>query len=288
MKSENMAVWINGKASSKEEIRKYKRTDFNYYTYSFVHKNARSKRFPQEYQYTLYTKKYFDENLKNSHLHFSNDTLKLAISEPGKEWKKVDNILSPKKGVDTIVSQIKGREGYNIHIKETKNEEITEPKSIQKIDTAEIAKYFKGVRFILKDGDNNCKIIIDKLYEELTKEEKGKFGGHIYLIPKPFKKKSPTQKEMDEFKNSKKYAIWIDGKNVPNEQLNKYKPKDIAHFSGSVVLKNARSKKFPQPFQYWFSTHKDFEESGMGDQVTKYPGDKIVITLVKKLKNKAD
>jgi hypothetical protein len=59
-----MAVWINGKVKTKEEIKKYKRTDFSYYTYSFVHKNARSKRFPQEYQYTLYTKEYFDENLK--------------------------------------------------------------------------------------------------------------------------------------------------------------------------------------------------------------------------------
>ena len=49
-----------------EDIKKYKRTDFSYYTYSFVHKNARSKRFPQEYQYTLYTKDYFEENLKNS------------------------------------------------------------------------------------------------------------------------------------------------------------------------------------------------------------------------------
>lgn len=124
MKIKNMAVWINGKATYKEEIKKYKRTDFSYYTYSFVHKNARSKRFPQEYQYTLYTKKYFDENLKNSHLHFSNDTLKMVISEAKKDWKKVDKILSPKKEVDTAVWYTKEKEAYNLYINEKKEKKI--------------------------------------------------------------------------------------------------------------------------------------------------------------------
>ncbi|WP_228778774.1 M56 family metallopeptidase [Flavobacterium sp. J49] len=117
MKTKNMAVWINGKTSSAAEIQKYKRTDFSHYTYSFVHKNARSKRFPQEYQYTLYTKKYFDENLKNSHLHFGNDTLKMVISNYKKN--KVDEILSKTTKPDTIVWQTKGKEGYNLYIKDT-------------------------------------------------------------------------------------------------------------------------------------------------------------------------
>jgi N-acetylmuramoyl-L-alanine amidase/beta-lactamase regulating signal transducer with metallopeptidase domain len=124
MKTKNMAIWINGKASNKEEIKKYKRTDFSYYTYSFVHKNARSKRFPQEYQYTLYTKKYFDENLKNNHLHFSNDTLKMVISEPEKEWKKVNKILNPKNEADTILWYTKEKEIYNLHINEKKEKKV--------------------------------------------------------------------------------------------------------------------------------------------------------------------
>jgi N-acetylmuramoyl-L-alanine amidase/beta-lactamase regulating signal transducer with metallopeptidase domain len=124
MKNKNMAVWINGKVTYKEEIKKYKRTDFSYYTYSFVHKNARTKRFPQEYQYTLYTKKYFDENLKNSHLHFSNDTLKMVISEAKKDWKKVDKILSPKKEVDTAVWYTKEKEGYNLYLNDKKEKKV--------------------------------------------------------------------------------------------------------------------------------------------------------------------
>jgi len=120
MKAKNMAVWINGKVSSKEEIKKYKRTDFNYYTYSFVHKNARSKRFPQEYQYTLYTKKYFDDNLKNSHLHFFNDTIRMVFSNKKDKFKKVADILSANKTkVDTIVWFTNSKDEYNVYIKDT-------------------------------------------------------------------------------------------------------------------------------------------------------------------------
>lgn len=120
MKTKNMAIWINHKLTSKEEIQKYKRTDFSHYTYSFVHKNARSKRFPQEYQYTLYTKKYFDENLKNSHLHYQNDTIKMTISNKKDKFNKVADILNPKKiKADTIVWFSNNKEEYNLYINDT-------------------------------------------------------------------------------------------------------------------------------------------------------------------------
>lgn len=120
MKTKNMAIWINHKLTTKEEIQKYKRTDFSHYTYSFVHKNARSKRFPQEYQYTLYTKKYFDENLKNSHLHYSNDTIKMVVSNKKDKFNKVSNLLNPKKiKADTIVWFSNTKEEYNLYINDT-------------------------------------------------------------------------------------------------------------------------------------------------------------------------
>jgi hypothetical protein len=132
MKTKNMAVWINGKVSSKEEIKKYKRTDFSYYTYSFVHKNARTKRFPQEYQYTLYTKKYFDENLKNSHLHFSNDTIKMTVSNKKDKFNKVADIISANKmKVDTIVWYTNNKEEYNVYI----NDSVKNEKNTKVIDT---------------------------------------------------------------------------------------------------------------------------------------------------------
>ena len=121
MKTKDMAVWINGKIKTKEDIKKYKRTDFSYYTYSFVHKNARSKRFPQEYQYTLYTKDYFEENLKNSHLHFSGDTIKIGYVKYETAMK---NVIAKKIKADTLSWYTEGNEGYNLYVNEKKDKKI--------------------------------------------------------------------------------------------------------------------------------------------------------------------
>ncbi|HRG19081.1 MAG TPA: M56/M15 family metallopeptidase [Flavobacterium lutivivi] len=121
MKTKDMAVWINGKIKTKEDIKKYSRTDFSYYTYSFVHKNARSKRFPQEYQYTLYTKDYFEENLKNSHLHFSGDTIKIGYVKYETAMK---NVIAKKIKADTLSWYTEGKEGYNLYVNEKKDKKI--------------------------------------------------------------------------------------------------------------------------------------------------------------------
>jgi len=158
MKIKNMAVWINGKVRSKEEIKQYKRTDFSYYTYSFVYKNARSKRFPQEYQYSLYTKKHFDENLKNSHLHFSGDTIKIGYVSYKSAMK---NAVIEKSKADTIVWYTKGKEGYNLYVNERKN------KKIIVIDAGH-----GGIDFGATKDDLNEK----KLMSEITKKIKAMYS----------------------------------------------------------------------------------------------------------------
>lgn len=55
------AIWIDGKAVDNNVLNNYKNTDFYNYSGSFVHKNARSKRFPQEHQYQLNTKEYIQK-----------------------------------------------------------------------------------------------------------------------------------------------------------------------------------------------------------------------------------
>ncbi|SHM81338.1 M56 family metallopeptidase [Polaribacter sp. KT 15] len=54
------AVWLDGKVVKNETLNNYKHTDFATYSNSFVYKNARSKRFPQENQANLETTKYFE------------------------------------------------------------------------------------------------------------------------------------------------------------------------------------------------------------------------------------
>jgi len=135
--------------------------------------------------------------------------------------------------------------------------------------------YFAGVIFNIKDYVAN--VTINKVYENLTTQEKQHYVKD-YLVPSPAQKKSPTQKEFQDFKNKSKYAIWIDGVNVDNKALNNYKPSDFASFWGSPVYKNARTKKHPQPFQYWLNTQAYFDKN-IKDQHKKYDGNYFSLTI---------
>ncbi len=55
------AVWIDSKPVDNSVLNKYKHTDFKSYSGSYVYNNARSKKFPQEHQYSLYTEEYVEE-----------------------------------------------------------------------------------------------------------------------------------------------------------------------------------------------------------------------------------
>ncbi|CAM1355704.1 M56 family metallopeptidase [Tenacibaculum ascidiaceicola] len=101
--------------------------------------------------------------------------------------------------------------------------------------------------YTTKDGRE-----ITKKISELTEEEKK-------ILPPPpppvkLKQKTLSNKLFQDFKNTKKYAIWIDGKAVNNNVLNSYKNTDFYNYTGSFVHKNARSKRFPQEYQYQLNT----------------------------------
>jgi len=123
MKKGNMAVWIDEKVKNKNEINKYNYTDIVHFNSSFVYKNARSKRFPQEYQYSLYTKEYFDKNLKNSHNHFSGDTIRIGISSRTKVKK-----YSTQSSDSIISSPTVKKEGIEI-------KKIEDKKEIEKLNS---------------------------------------------------------------------------------------------------------------------------------------------------------
>ncbi|MCU0349534.1 MAG: regulatory sensor-transducer, BlaR1/MecR1 family protein [Flavobacterium sp.] len=59
------AIWIDGVVVPNEKLMDYNVSDFVFSSESFVYKNARSERFPQEYQVSLYTEKGF-EKMKSS------------------------------------------------------------------------------------------------------------------------------------------------------------------------------------------------------------------------------
>ena len=130
-----------------------------------------------------------------------------------------------------------------------------EPSKQKSLTDSEIYKEYvnrKGFSIITdKDGKK-----IKKKFSELTDEEKKK------LPPPPplkSKKKVPAKKLIEDLKDIKKYALWIDGKMMKNEVLNNYRATDFSSHFVSFVNKNARSKRFPQNYQAHLSTHKYFE-----------------------------
>ena len=135
-------------------------------------------------------------------------------------------------------------------------------------------EYYAGVRIIFKDCSK--KTIINKRYEELTSEEKDKYVPDY--VPTPFIEKSPSKKEFESFKDSKKYAIWVNEKHVSNKKLDDFSPKEIVYFTGSPVKNNARSKKFSQPFQYHFYT-KDYFDKNLKNSWKKHGGKEIISTI---------
>ena len=135
--------------------------------------------------------------------------------------------------------------------------------------------YYAGVKIIVLNHDRVK--IVDKLYEQLTEEEKDQY---LFSVPKPVQKKQLTEKQFTDYKDKSKYAIWIDGKHVENKELNNYKPEDFAYYLGSSVSKNARSKAFPQPYQFTLYTPAYFDKT-LKYSHKKYGSDTYTVILGK-------
>ena len=181
------------------------------------------------------------------------------------------------------IQQTQGKTKKTETSKENIKDQSTSKQSIKsKKVTPE--SYFSGVRFIsykkgiqYNDTIIGVKedIIFDKKYTDFTEIEKKKNPTIriMTFIRKPKRKKSPTQEEIEEYKKSKTYAIWIDGESVPNSELDSYKPEEIAYLSGKMfITKKGRKGKYPQPFWCMFYTHEYFDNHKMGEQKRKYHG----------------
>lgn len=158
-----------------------------------------------------------------------------------------------------------------------------EPKVIKKTQqktaysTSDRDEYYSGVRVIIEDKAND--VSIDKKYEQLTAAEKNKY---IFDTPSRRNKKSPTAAQYEKMKDVSKSAVWIDENHVDNKTLDSYKPQDFSLFTGSLVHKNARSKSFPQQYQYHLYTDAYYVK-----HFTRYhyPGDVYRVNIAKEYKD---
>ncbi|MBC8753201.1 M56 family metallopeptidase [Kordia sp. YSTF-M3] len=110
--------------------------------------------------------------------------------------------------------------------------------------------YYKNVTFIFEDADGNK---VKKKYTELTNKQKE----NLRQPPKTPVARRPTAKLLNDWKDKKGFAIWLDGKVIDNTEISNH---DIVHYTGSRVAKNARSKRFPQLYQMRLYTTAGFED----------------------------
>lgn len=128
--------------------------------------------------------------------------------------------------------------------------------------------------WITKLNNNSSSIIIPvgtwerlvAIYDLMSEAQRNSVETHPFLqetiTPSLYKVKAsiPTSEQFESWKNEKEFAIWLDGRHISNTELNNYKINDIAHYIGSSVHSNAKSQKFPQPFQLNLYTKDGFNK----------------------------
>jgi len=132
--------------------------------------------------------------------------------------------------------------------------------------------FYKSTTFFIQDKNGNK---TKKMYSELTENEKSE-------LPEPLTvpvKKNPSSETFEGWKDSKKFAIWLDELHVPNSKLDGMEATQIVHVFSSRVHDNARSERFPQPYQVHLYTEAGFEKTfgPNSDFVTKPMGGTVTL-----------
>ena len=91
-------------------------------------------------------------------------------------------------------------------------------------------------------------------------------------------KKSPTQSQLNEWKDASKYGVWVDGKRITNADLGN--TSDYKYFTINKVYKNARQGS--QEFQVdlmtpaYYESHKKIQNPPTKEEVEKYLEQKVL------------
>ncbi|MFC5411802.1 M56 family metallopeptidase [Larkinella bovis] len=120
----------------------------------------------------------------------------------------------------------------------------------------------KVARIAQYDLNHKDRELADQLFRKMTKLQREKATRAWPFVPMPTRppRKSPSPEYFESLKDPQKFAIWIHGRPAQNSALNHYKASDFVYYSGSYVHKNARSKRFPQPYQMTLLTEAEYEK----------------------------
>jgi len=229
---------------------------------------------------TIYKGKTLDirainDKLKVNNVYYDVNSYARILNKITKHWTRNDyKLTTPELEIegcsqdflDTLDSEFRASDYYLITIQGIK--EAT-PKMMQEYRA--FIETYKKTKIIYGDKYNRAVIIYEEFMSDKQRALVEKYPSTLD-IPNVSKTKQnpPTRAQFEAYKDAKTYAIWIDGKHVPNSILEQYSVEDFVHHSGSIVHKNARSVKFPQPNQYHLYTKKGFEKTYKDSQVRNY------------------
>lgn len=120
---------------------------------------------------------------------------------------------------------------------------------------------YKGNDRVWKNSDLEK---MTKIYAQMSPSQKSsveKLPAMLSYEINEVKPIQPSKSQFEALKNKSEFAVWIDGKVIDNNVLEQYSREDFAHFNMSKVYKNARSERFPQPFQVSLFTKVGFEQT---------------------------
>ena len=149
--SKKYAIWIDEKVVSNSVLNNYSNADFSRFFVSFVYKNARSKRFPQEYQAHLTTNSFFKTRNEKRIQDFKNYKEKRKKDPTYRGVKKNQQVIYIKKSIEKPqVIEVREQQKTGFH----KNWFITidGQKYYYTFDRKErVARYYKNGRLVNLD-----------------------------------------------------------------------------------------------------------------------------------------
>lgn len=131
---------------------------------------------------------------------------------------------------------------------EDQNERTNPTLSLQK-DT-----YYRNATFFVEDEKGE---FIKKGYEELSKDEKS----YLLTPAKAPTLKFPTSEIFLEWRDSNKYAVWLDGLEVSNDKLAGIKASDVVFYFSTFFPSGQRTATHPQAYKVRLFTSEGFEKT---------------------------
>lgn len=220
-----------------------------------------------------------DEILINGKIE-SFENLEKLLSQFPKENYTV-NLTKEKLASNNVLSKVMALfTSYNILIDQVSTQDISKEKqSFQRINEGVSQSLMDEYNLWIKEFKQYSVIKVShyerivSIYNLMSDKQRSsveKYPETPQINRTNQKMNKPSTAQFEAWKNKDTYALWLDGTPIKNSEFNNYSIEDIVHFIESKVYRNARSVKYPQPFQTSLYTKEGFAQAYVEAPVKEY------------------